>query len=61
MTAKPGSRRCWRWARPCNRAGDVTGARDAVLVTAAELAIAAGEEKALLRALLPLEQAGSGR
>src|SRR4029077_12070796 len=40
-----------------NRAGDVTGARDA-LVTAAELAIAAGEGDALLQALLPLEQPG---
>ena len=40
-----------------NRAGDVTGARDA-LVTAAELAIAAGEDDALVQALLPLEQPG---
>jgi hypothetical protein len=40
-----------------NRAGDVTGARDA-LVTAAELAIAADEDDALVQALLPLEQPG---
>ena len=40
-----------------SRASDDPGARDA-LVTAAELAIEAGEEDALLRALLPLEQPG---
>ncbi len=40
-----------------NRAGDVSGARDA-LVAAAELAIAAGEDDALVQALLPLEQPG---
>jgi hypothetical protein len=40
-----------------NRAGDVLGARDA-LVTAAELAIAAEEDDALVQALLPLEQPG---
>jgi DNA-binding SARP family transcriptional activator len=40
-----------------NRAGDVVGARDAS-VAAAELAIAAGEDDAVVRALLPLEQPG---